>query len=120
MRYVLFSLLLALLAVGFWGELSCAQGLDVSIKSKGFRSEGPKKPPSAAIFADALIGRPVGAATTVVGATVWTVMLPFTLPARAVRPTAKALVIKPAGWTFKRPLAGSDPRFRDEGVFPYP
>jgi hypothetical protein len=55
-----------------------------------------------------------------VGATVWAVMLPFTLPARAVRPTAKALVVKPAGWTFKRPLAGSDPRFRDEGVFTYP
>jgi len=119
MRRLLLGLMLILFTVG-WNGAICAQGLEVNIKSKGFRTEGPKEPSSAAIFADALIGRPVGLATTIVGGAVFAATLPFTLPSGEVRTAGKGLVVKPAGWTFRRPLGGSNPKFKDEGIFSLP
>jgi hypothetical protein len=117
MRHLLIGIL-ALLTLGPWCDGSCAQGLDISLKDRSFRETKPKEPSSAAVFADAVIGRPLGVATTVVGATTFVATLPFTVaPRGGVRTAARALVIKPAGWTFIRPLGGRDPRFVDEGIF---
>lgn len=119
MRRLLLGLMLILFTMG-WNGAICAQGLEVNIKSKGFRTEEPKEPSSAVIFADALIGRPVGLATTIIGGATFAATLPFTLPARDVRKAGKGLVVKPGGWTFRRPLGRSSPKFTDEGIFSLP
>jgi hypothetical protein len=120
MRSVWFSLMLALLTVGLWGDATSAQGLEVNIKTRGFRKSGYQEPSSAVVFADAVIGRPLGVAATAVGTATFVATLPFTVGPKGVRTAARALVVKPAGWTFVRPLGGSDPRFKDEGVFSLP
>jgi len=44
----------------------------------------------------------------VVGAVVFVVTLPFTLPSKSVDRAAKKLVAEPAQYTFKRPLGQFD------------
>jgi hypothetical protein len=55
-------------------------------------------------FFDAILGRPVGLAATVVGGAVFVVCLPFAATSGSIKPTADALVGKPARFTFTRPL----------------
>ncbi len=57
-----------------------------------------------AMVADALIARPVGVVTTVVGSAVYVVSLPFSLLGGNERQARQKLVIEPAEFTFKRPL----------------
>lgn len=54
--------------------------------------------------ADLLIVRPLGFVGTVLGATVFVVALPFTLPSGSVGDAAHELVGKPFEYTFNRPL----------------
>lgn len=56
------------------------------------------------IAADILIGRPAGVLATVVGATLFTVALPFAALGRNIGPVARVLVIEPAVYTFARPV----------------
>ena len=67
-----------------------------------------REPTAAEMYADGLIARPLGLVTTAVGAVVFVVTLPFTLPSRSVDRAAKQLVAKPAQYTFKRPLGQLD------------
>jgi hypothetical protein len=62
---------------------------------------GPQ--PDAAFF-DAVLGRPVGLAATVVGSALFVVSLPFTATSGSIKPSADALVGAPARFTFSRPL----------------
>ena len=55
-------------------------------------------------FFDAVLGRPVGLAATVVGGAVFVISLPFSATSGSIKPTADALVGKPARFTFTRPL----------------
>lgn len=58
----------------------------------------------AEVAADALVVRPLGLASTVVGAAIYVVALPFAAIAGDVRGPARSLVGAPAKFTFKRRL----------------
>ena len=58
---------------------------------------------------DAFMLRPLGLAATVLGTAAFVVTLPFSLPTRSADDAAKALVVKPARYTFARPLGEVDP-----------
>jgi hypothetical protein len=58
----------------------------------------------AIVGADALVGRPLCFAVTVVGSAVFVVTLPFSAPSGSIHSAAEALVLKPARETFVRPL----------------
>jgi hypothetical protein len=63
-----------------------------------------RKPTGSEMFADALAARPLGLVATALGAVVFVIALPFTLPSHSTDDAAKALVNAPAKYTFKRPL----------------
>ena len=53
---------------------------------------------------DAVVMRPLGLAATVVGTVLTVVTLPFTIPSGSVESSAHELIVRPAEYTFKRPL----------------
>lgn len=53
---------------------------------------------------DAIVVRPLGLAATAVGAVLTIVAMPFTIPSGSVKASARELIVKPAEYTFKRPL----------------
>jgi hypothetical protein len=57
---------------------------------------------------DLVIVRPLGLATTIVGTALTIVALPFTIPSGSVRESAQTMIVKPAEYTFKRPLGDFD------------
>lgn len=58
---------------------------------------------------DAFLLRPLGLAATVLGTAAFVVTLPFSLPTRSADAAAKVLVVKPAKYTFARPLGEVEP-----------
>lgn len=62
-----------------------------------------------AIIADGLLLRPGGLVATVVGAAVFVVILPFSLPTKSVDKAAQKLIVDPAKYTFVRPLGQIEP-----------
>jgi hypothetical protein len=67
-----------------------------------------REPTTAEMYADGLVARPLGLVASVLGAAVFVVTLPFTLPSHSVKSAAKELVAVPAQYTFKRPLGQFD------------
>jgi hypothetical protein len=67
-----------------------------------------REPTTAEMYADGLLARPLAVVASVVGAAVFVVTLPFTLPSKSVDRAAKQLVAKPAQYAFKRPLGQFD------------
>jgi len=65
-------------------------------------------PDPALITADALLVRPVSLVGTIFGSLVFVISLPVSVPSKSVHRTARALVVKPAHATFKRPLGDFD------------
>ena len=57
---------------------------------------------------DALVARPALFAATVAGAAIFVVCLPVAAISKSVKPTAKALVLRPAEATFTRALGDFD------------
>ena len=57
-----------------------------------------------AMIADALVARPIGLVTTVVGSAVYVVSLPFSLLGGNEQQARQKLVVEPTNFTFKRPL----------------
>jgi hypothetical protein len=53
---------------------------------------------------DAVVMRPLGLAATVIGSVLTVVALPFTIPSGSVETSAHELIVRPAEYTFKRPL----------------
>lgn len=53
---------------------------------------------------DAVVMRPLGLAATIVGTVLTVVALPFTIPSGSVESSARELIVKPAEYTFQRPL----------------
>ena len=53
---------------------------------------------------DAVVMRPLGLVATVLGAALTVVALPFTIPSGSVEQSAQAFIVRPAEYTFKRPL----------------
>jgi hypothetical protein len=69
-----------------------------------YQTRRRSKPDSNVMAADALIGRPVGLAATVLGTTTFVATLPFTAFSGSVRDAARGLIKEPGAWTFTRPL----------------
>lgn len=69
--------------------------------------EVPKS--AGAILVDAFLLRPLGLAATVLGTAAFVVTLPFSLPTRSADDAAEVLVVKPAKYTFARPLGEVEP-----------
>jgi len=53
---------------------------------------------------DLVVARPLGLAATVIGTVLTVVGLPFTIPSGSVESSARELIVKPAEYTFNRPL----------------
>jgi hypothetical protein len=68
------------------------------------QAESSDSPDPAAAAADAVIARPLGFAATIVGSVIFVVSLPIAATSRSIDSTARALVLKPAEFTFTRPL----------------
>ena len=60
------------------------------------------------MFVDIVVVRPLGLAATVIGTALTIVALPFTIPAGSVGDSAREMIVKPAQYTFKRPLGQFD------------
>lgn len=65
--------------------------------------------PAGMMLVDAFLLRPLGIAATIVGTATFLVTLPFSLPTRSADDAAKVLVVKPAQYTFTRPLGEVEP-----------
>ena len=103
-----------------WGSVGAAGQISYSMRGadKGFGFKPDPNPPSSTAMAfDAVIGRPLGLATTIVGTGVFLVILPFSLPSGCTGEAAWGLVGRPGGWTFVRPLGRGEPLFEEQGVF---
>ena len=103
-----------------WGSVGTAGQISYSMRSadKGFGFTPDPNPPSSSVMAfDALIGRPLGLATTIVGAAVFIPSIPLTLKSDTTCEAAWGLVGRPGGWTFVRPLGRGAPVFEERGVF---
>jgi hypothetical protein len=59
---------------------------------------------AADMVVDVVVMRPLGLVATVVGTVLTVVALPFTIPSGSVESSARELILKPAEYTFKRPL----------------
>ncbi len=68
------------------------------------QEQAPRQPSSGEMFADALVGRPLGLVATVLGTAAFVISLPFSLASHSTDEAAKKLVSTPARFTFKRPL----------------
>lgn len=67
----------------------------------------PDEPSAEAIVADVLILRPIGFLATVLGAVLYVVALPISLPTRSADVVGEKLVVNPAKYTFVRPVGAS-------------
>lgn len=56
------------------------------------------------MLVDAVLLRPLGLASMVLGTAITVVTLPFTLPGGNAGETAKAMIVEPTEYTFNRPL----------------
>ena len=63
---------------------------------------------------DAVVMRPLGLVATVAGTVLTVVALPFTIPSGSVEASARELILRPADYTFKRPL-GDFSNSREDG-----
>src|SRR5512139_1199873 len=59
---------------------------------------------AADMVVDVVLVRPLGLAATLVGAVLTVVALPFTIPSGSVEASARELIVRPAEYTFTRPL----------------
>ena len=63
-----------------------------------------KDPSGGAMFADFVLVRPVGIVALVAGSVLFVISLPFSALGGNVKVAARSLVVKPAKFTFTRPL----------------
>ena len=65
--------------------------------------------PAGAMLLDGFLLRPLGLVATVLGTAAFIATLPFSLPTRSADDAAEVLVVKPATYTFARPLGEVEP-----------
>ena len=119
------AIILTIMLVGTWGSFCAADEAPYSLRKaynmdkaeQGFAEPRKKEPSTAAVAGDALIARPLGLATTIVGTGLFIVTLPFTAPSRSVDTAAYELIGRPGGWTFDRPIGRGNPEYEDKGIF---
>ncbi|MEW6657725.1 MAG: hypothetical protein AB1424_03605 [Thermodesulfobacteriota bacterium] len=120
----LLVVILTIILVGTWGSFAVAKeayslskAYNMDKAEQGFKDPPKSEPSPSAIAADAVIGRPLGLATTIVGAGVFLSTFNFYIHSDSVGTAAWGLVGRPAGWTFARPIGRSDPRYDRPGIF---
>jgi hypothetical protein len=124
MTRILLAATLSIMLVGAWGGIAAAgeayslsKAYNMDKAARGF-VEPPKGEPSASIVAaDAVLGRPLGLATTIVGTGVFILTLPMSVPSGSVESAAWGLIGRPGGWTFNRPLGRSKPEYEEQRIF---
>jgi hypothetical protein len=113
--------LIVMLALGLgcaWTGMGLAGDVGYRFRDQSLRFEKVPGPPSSAVVAaDAVIGRPVGLATTIAGAGVFLVTLPMSAISGSTGEAAWGLVGRPAGWTFMRPFGQGAPQYEEHGIF---
>jgi hypothetical protein len=117
-KVLLVILVVSLVCV--WGGAATAGQIGYSMRGmeKGFASQpSPEPPSSSTVAADAIIGRPLGLATTIVGTGVFLVTLPFNRTYESTAEAGWGLVGRPGGWTFVRPMGRGAPEYEEKGVF---
>ena len=87
-----------LVAVLFLGTTSLVQAAEDSYTA---RTEDVS---AEAIIADGLLLRPGGTVATLVGAAVFVITLPVSIPTKSVDKAAQKLIVEPWKYTFVRPL----------------
>jgi len=121
----LVAIILAMVLVVTWGGISAAgeayslrKAYNMDKAEQGF-AEPPRQgePNASAVAVDAVLGRPLGLATTLAGTGVFLVTLPFSAASGSVHSAGWGLVGRPAGWTFNRPLGRSKPEYEERGIF---
>jgi hypothetical protein len=120
MKHKILLVSLAVSLVCVWAGAGAAGQIGYSMRSaeKGFAFKPEPGPPSSTVVAvDAIIGRPLGLATTIAGTGVFLVTLPLSLSSGSTDYAAWGLVGRPGAYTFVRPLGRSDPQFEERGVF---
>jgi hypothetical protein len=60
------------------------------------------------MLVDIVVVRPLGLAATVIGTALTIVALPFTIPTGSVAASVHEMIVKPAQYTFQRPLGQFD------------
>ena len=88
------------LMVAWWALTLALAPLPASAQRDG-SGTGDK---GADMVVDVVVVRPLGLATMLVGTVLTVVALPFTIPSGSVEASAQALIVRPAEYTFKRPL----------------
>jgi hypothetical protein len=104
-----------------WGSVGTAGQISYNMRGaeQGFGFKPNPNPPASSVVAvDAILGRPLGLATTIAGTAVFLVTLPMSLPSESTAETSWGLVGRPAGWTFVRPLGRGEPVYEEPGIFP--
>ncbi len=117
MKRKVLLVILALSLVGVWGGLASAGQIGYQLRGDtgfGFKPQ-PGPPSSGVMAADALIGRPLGLATTIGGAAVFIATLPMS--SKSTGDAAWGLVGRPGAWTFVRPLGRGNPDFEEGPIF---
>jgi hypothetical protein len=120
MKNKVLLVILVMSLVCAWGSVGTAGQISYSMRGaeRGFEFKpNPNPPSSATVAADAIIGRPLGLATTIAGAAVFLITLPVSIPSESTSEAAWGLVGRPAGWTFIRPLGRGEPVYEEQGVF---
>jgi len=120
MKNKVLLVILVISLVCAWGSAGLAGQIGYNMRGaeSGFAFKpNPNPPSSAAMAADAIIGRPLGLATTIAGTGVFLVTLPFSLTSDSTAEAAWGLAGRPAGWTFVRPLGRGEPVYQEQGVF---
>jgi hypothetical protein len=117
-KVLLVILIVSLVCV--WGGAATAGQIGYSMRSaeKGFDYKpSPDPPSSSTMAADAIIGRPLGLATTIAGTGLFLVTLPFNRTYESTEEAGWGLVGRPGGWTFVRPMGRGAPEYEEKGVF---
>ena len=111
--------ILTIILVAAWGSVGVAGEMPYSLEKaeRGFAIPSKEKPSGGVVAADAVIGRPLGLATTIAGAGVFLVTLPMSLASGSTREASWGLVGRPGCWTFSRPFGQSMPGCEEKGIF---
>ena len=99
---------LCLAAVLIILPVASAYADEVDTNTADTKTIDEETPSAGAMAADLVIARPLGIASTALGCAVFIASLPFSLPGGNVKKAFKATVVKPAAFTFKRPLGEFD------------
>ncbi len=101
-KYVIAALVAILIFIT--GNAAVAGDVGYRFRPSTFNLPATGLPQSGKVLTDAVIGRPVGLATTIAGTGIFIATLPMTIPSCSVGEAGRHLIVRPGGWTFGRPL----------------